>query len=207
MALLIPNDKPLYTQIEIAENALAEAFALDLITMEELEKRLSLVQASQSNSEITGYLKDLPENLATLGSEDADNKDIIDPDTGLSQNRELTVLSSNTLCGSRLKHKKIHTKVILGEQTLDYSRTILKPGKYYINLTAVLCETRIIIPPEYTVTSKLSNILSEVKSRTTHTPAVNAPEIILTGKAILSSVTIKEKSSGFIEKVKRLFFD
>jgi len=67
MSLLIPNNKPLPVQIEIAESALAEAFARDLITMQELEKRLHQVHASHSNSEITDCLKDLPEDLLTSG--------------------------------------------------------------------------------------------------------------------------------------------
>jgi len=104
MSLLIPNNKPLPAQIEIAENALAEAFAQDLITMEELEKRLHQVQASHSNSEITGYLRDLPQDLLTSGQAGAD-ADISESDREKRKNKHTTVLSSNVLCGAKLKRE------------------------------------------------------------------------------------------------------
>jgi len=159
MSLLIPNNKPLPAQIEIAENALAEAFAQDLITMEELEKRLHQVQASHSNSEITGYLRDLPQDLLTSGQAGAD-ADISESDREKRKNKHTTVLSSNVLCGAKLKRERINAKVILGEQTLDYSKTVLEPGKYFVNLTTVLGEAKIIVPPEYAVTSEIRNIIS-----------------------------------------------
>jgi len=207
MSLLVPNNKPLNTQKEIAENALAEAFALDLITMEELEKRLYQVQGAHSNSEITSYLQDLPQDLLTSSQAGTADADMSNSDIERREKKQTTILCSNLLCGAKLRRKRINPKVVLGEQTLDYSKTILEPGKYFINLTAVLSDTKIILPPEYAVTSEIRNILSEVKDKTNKEPDANTPEIIITGKAILSSVTIKEKNSGFIEKIKQLFLD
>jgi len=90
---------------------------------------------------------------------------------------------------------------------LDYSKTVLEPGKYFVNLTTVLGEAKIIVPPEYAVTSEIRNIISEVKDTTNKAPDAHTPEIIITGKAILASVTIKEKKSGIIEKIKKLLRD
>ncbi len=163
MSLLVPNNKPLDMQIKIAESALTEAFALDLVTMEELEKRLYRVQGANSNSEIG------------------------------REKKQTTILSSNLLSGAKLRRKRISAKIVLGEQTLDYSKTILEPGKYFINLTTVLGNIKIIVPSEYAVTSEISYILSEVKDKINKEPDANTPEIIITGRAILSSVTIKEK--------------
>ena len=202
MALLVPNNKPLNIQKETAENALTDAYALDLITMEELEKRLRQVQEAHSNLEITSYLQDLPQDLLTLNKEGTGASDI-----ERRENKQTTILSSNLISGAKLRHKRINAKIILGEQTFDYSRIILEPGKYFINLTAILSETKIIVPPEYAVTSEIRNIVSEIKDKTYKEPDANTPEIIITGKAILSSVTIKEKNSGFIEKIKQLFLE
>lgn len=203
MSLLIPNNKPLPVQIEIAENALSEAFARDLITMEEFEKRIHKVQEAGSNSDISSCFEDLPNDLLSSASDtETPKKDI--------ENRkkiQTTILSSNLLCGGKLKQKDINAKVILGEQVIDYSKTILEPGRYIINLTVVLGETKIIVPPEYSVSSDISNILSEVKNKTYKSPDSGTPEIIITGKAVLSSVSIKESGSGFIEKIKKLFLD
>jgi hypothetical protein len=207
MSLLVPNNKPLNAQQEIAENALTEAFALDLITMEELEKRLYQVHGAHSNSEITSYLEDLPPDLLTSSREETAAADPSNSDIEKGEKKQTTILSSNLLCGAKLRRKRINAKVVLGEHTLDYSKTILEPGKYFINLKTIFGDTKIIVPPEYAVTSEIRSILSEVKNKTHKEPDVNTPVIIITGKAILSSVTIKEKNSGFIEKIKRLFLD
>ena len=207
MSSLVPNDKPLATQIEIAENALAEAFARDLITIEELEKRLHQVQVSHSNSEITSYLQDLPQDLLAPNQKETAAFDMSNSEIGKREKKQITILSSNLICGGKLRRNRINAKNILGEQTFDYSKTILEPGRYYINLTSVLSDTKIIVLPEYAVTSEINNILSEVRDKTNKEPDANTPEIIVMGKAILSSVTIKEKGTGFIEKIKQLFFE
>jgi hypothetical protein len=202
MALLIPNDKPLKIQKEFAENALTEAYAMDLITMEELEKRLHQIQGAFSNLELSTYLTDLPQDLLMFNQVENTDTDIVG-----REGNQTTILSSNLISGRKLRHKNINSKIILGEQTFDYSRIILEPGKYYINLTAVLCEAKFIIPPQYAVSSNLRNIVSEIKDKTYKEPDANTPEIIITGKAIFSSVTIQEQNNGFIEKIKQLFLE
>lgn len=201
MSLPAIRTKSLPAQKEMAENALTEAFALDLVTMDELEERLHKVQQARSHSEITSCLQDLPPQLLTSSREKAALK------IEQREKKQTTVLSSNLLRGVKLKCKRLNIKNVLGEQTLDYSKTILKPGKYYVELTAVLADTKIIVPAGYAVTSDINNILSEVKDKTVTEPQAGAPEIIICGYAVLSSVTIREKGSGFIEKIKQLFLD
>jgi hypothetical protein len=203
MSLLIPNDKPLPRQIELAENALAEAFARDLITIEELEKRLHLVQAAHSNGEIRGYLADLPRDLLDP-VRTQDYTDVSIPDAQRSKKKYLTVLSSSVLRGKQLKRKSIRAKVILGEQILDYSKTVLEPGRYFVDLKTVLGETRIIVPPEYAVTTEIRNVMSEIRDSTEKEPDAATPEIVITGKVILGSVKIREKNSKIINKIKKL---
>ncbi len=203
MALLIPNNKPLPRQIEIAESALAEAFARDLITMEELEKRLHLVQEAHSNGEISTYLEDLPRDLLDPVKEE-DYADLSITDAQKSKNEYTTVLSSNVLRGKQLRRKTIKAKVILGEQILDYSKTVLEPGRYFVDLKTVLGETRIIVPSEYAVTVEMRNFMSEIKDSTDRMPDAATPEIVVTGKAILGSVKIKEKNTKIINKIKKL---
>ncbi|MEJ2665156.1 MAG: LiaF-related protein [Spirochaetia bacterium] len=203
MALLIPNNKPLPRQIEIAENALAEAFARDLITMEELEKRLHLVQEAQSNGEISGYLADLPRDLLDpVRAEDYADTAIAGAQK--SEKKYLTVLSKNVLRGKQLQRKSINAKVILGEQILDYSKTVLEPGRYYVELKTVLGETKIFVPPEYAVTTEIRNVMSEIRDLTDKEPDAATPEIIFTGKVILGSVKIKERNNKIIKKIKKL---
>ncbi len=207
MSLAIPNDKPIGTQIEIAEEALSEAFARDLITMEELEKRLQLVQASQSNSEVCGYLQDLPQNILPAKPTEKSNGDLVNSNTEQKRSIQTTILSSNILRGKKLKKNKLEVKTILGDQTLDYSKTMLEQGKYFIHLTTILGETKIIVPPEYAVSSEINGILAEIKDKTVKEPDGDAPHIIITGKAVLGSVVIRERNSGFIAKIKQLFLE
>ena len=105
MALLIPNDKPLKIQKEFAENALTEAYAMDLITMEELEKRLHQIQGAFSNLELSTYLTDLPQDLLMFNQVENTDTDIVG-----REGNQTTILSSNLISGRKLRHKNINSK-------------------------------------------------------------------------------------------------
>jgi hypothetical protein len=161
------------------------------------------VQEAHSNSEISKCFEDLPRDLLDPVRTE-DYTDVSISDVQKNKNKYITVLSSNVLRGKQLKRKTIKAKVILGEQILDYSRTVLEPGRYFVELKTVLGETKIIVPPEYAVTAEIRNIMSEVNDTTDKEPDAATPEIVITGKVILGSVKIKEKNSRIINKIKKL---
>lgn len=197
MSLLIPIDKPLPQQKKIAEDILAEAFARDYITMEELEKRLSTIHSAGSNRDIQSEITDLPANILSMTS--ADNYPIDEKPTESS-----VILSSKIIRGNKLKKRKVKVRIILGDQKFDYSKTVLPPGKYYINASVILGSLEIIIPKDYSVTIDMGSVLSSITERHSTEPKPGSPEIIITGKVVLGSVLVKVKKDGFLEKVKKL---
>ena len=198
MALLVPRNIPLSEQKNVAEDFLSEAFARDLITMEEFEKRISSVHKSESNRDIQAELEDLPENLRIqihrAGTESSLN----------DVTKTNLILSSRTIKGAKLKYRKMKSKLILAEQKLDYSKTVLEPGKYYIDATVVLASLTVIIPENYAVSIDMSTILSEIKEGDSKIPGPDCPEIIIRGKVILGEVKVKVKGSGLIDKIIKL---
>ncbi|MCK5201105.1 MAG: hypothetical protein KAR21_22280 [Spirochaetales bacterium] len=66
-----------------------------------------------SNSEITSYLQDLPQDLLTFNKEGTGASGIERIET-----KQTTILSSNLTSGAKLWHKRTNAKIILGEQTL-----------------------------------------------------------------------------------------
>ena len=200
MSDLIPRDQPLSEQKKIAEEILSEAFARDLITMDEFEKRVSVVHSAGSNRDVQNELNDLPNTLLTP-------RETMIPDLPEPKKSSLLVLSSKTVKGSQLKRKKIKTKLILAEQKLDYTKTLLEPGKYYIDTNVILSSMTVIVPENYAVTVDMTPILAEVKERNVSPPSPGMPEIIIRGKVILGEVHVKTKGSGFIDKIKKLLND
>ena len=200
MSDLIPRDQPLPEQKKIAEDILSEAFARDLITMDEFEKRVSVVQAAGSNRDVQNELSDLPNTLLVPG-------ETREPDLPEQKKPSLLILSSKTVKGNLLKKRKIKTKLILAEQKLDYTKTLLDPGKYYIDTNVILSSMTVIVPENYAVTVDMTPILAEVKERNVSPPSPGMPEIIIRGKVILGEVTVKTKGSGFINKIKQLLED
>ena len=198
--MLIPNDKSITEQKEIAEEILSEAFARDLITMEEFEKRLSAVDAAGSNRDLQNELKDLPENILQYQKQEEypQNK---------SPKKSVLVLSSKSIRGAKLKKKNSNSVLVLAEQKMDYTKTLLEPGVYYINTNAILSTLHIIVPENYAVTVEMETILSEIKEDDTRMPGPGVPEIIVRGKVVLGEVKIKKKGSGFIEKIISLLGD
>ena len=200
MSPLVPKDKPLTEQKKYAEDALSEAFARDLITMEEFEIRVAKIQTAQSNRDIVSELDDLPDNFAPAVSEDEET-DL----SSLKPYDSKIILGSSLMRGAKLKSKKINSKIILGEQKLDYSKTVLAAGKYVVNATVVLGSLIVIVPEGYAVTIDMQSILSGVEEKSeTAEPRPGTPEIIIKGNAVLSSVIVKVKKNNFIDKIKKL---
>jgi hypothetical protein len=197
MSQLIPKERPLSEQKSIAEELLSEAYARDFITMEEFENRISVVHAAGSNRDVQAELQDLPETLIVQTSNE---------NTQLASKAVKTtlVLSSKTLRGSKLKSRNMKSKLILAEQKLDYSKTLLEPGKYYIDATIVLGTLLIIVPENYAVSIEMGSVLSEIREQDTKFPGRGVPEIVVRGKVILGEVKVKKKGSGFIDKIKKL---
>ncbi len=197
MSQLIPKGRPLSEQKNIAEELLSEAYARDFITMEEFEKRISVVHAAGSNRDVQAELEDLPEALIVQTSND--NTQLAAKEVKIN-----LVLSSKTLRGSKLKSRNMKSKLILAEQKLDYSKTLLDPGKYYIDATIILSTLLIIVPENYAVSIEMGSVLSEIREHDTKFPGIGVPEIVVRGKVILGEVKVKKKGSGFIDKIKKL---
>jgi hypothetical protein len=105
MSLLIPDNKPLPSRIEVAENTLAEAFARDRIIMDELEKRLHHVQEARSDDEINNCLGDLPADLLTESQTEVYTT-LSEASMTKQKSKHTTVLSSKHLRGGKLKKKR-----------------------------------------------------------------------------------------------------
>lgn len=200
MSDLIPKDQPLNEQKKIAEEILSEAFARDLITMDEFEKRVTVMHSAGSNRDVQNELSDLPNNLLVPRQSPEHNL----PD---QSKPDLLVLSSKTVKGNCLKKRQIKSRLILAEQKLDYTKTLLEPGKYYIDTKVILGSLTVIVPENYAVTVEMTPILAEIKERNVSPPSPGMPEIIIRGKVILGEVFVKTKGSGFIDKIKKLLED
>ena len=196
MSDLVPKDRPLSVQKKVAEDLLTEAFARDLISMDEFENRLGIINAAGSNREIQTELQDLPESLIvqTINEE---------PLTAGSPKQHNLLLSSRILRGIKLREKRLKTRLVLAEETLDYSKTVLEPGTYYVDANVILSELKIIVPENYTVSLDMTTVLSEVIEKESAAGA-NSPHIVIRGKAILGSVKVKVRKDGIISKIIRL---
>ncbi len=194
---LIPRDQPLSEQKKIAEEILSEAFARDLITMDEFEKRVSVIHAAGSNRDVQTELSDLPDSLLVP-------REKPEPDLPEQTKPSLLILSSKTVKGNWLKKRKIKSKLILADQKLDYTKTLLEPGKYYIDTNVILSSLTVIVPENYSVSVDMTPILAEIRERNVSPPSPGMPEIIIRGKVILGEVSVKTRGSGFIDKIKRL---
>ncbi|MBN1646478.1 MAG: hypothetical protein JW874_00475 [Spirochaetales bacterium] len=192
MSDLVPKDRPLNEQKKIAEDILAEAFARDLITMEEFENRLAVVQTAGSNRTIQAELQDLPARFparaATATPAPTDNT------------VHNLILSSRILRGAKLREPSLRTRLILAEETLDYSKTVLDPGTYYVEARVILGELNIIVPENYSISLDMTTVLSEVIDKGCEA-GPNSPRIIVRGKVILGSVKVKIRKDGIIKRI------
>jgi hypothetical protein len=181
-----------------AEDLLSEAFARDLLTIDQLETRLIAVNSASNDDHISVQIQDLPKYVSAAA-----------PRAELSDEpiKANSILSSRTLHGNKLRQQRIQSKIIMGEQKFDYSKTLLEPGKYYIDAKVYLGSLTIIVPENYAVSVDMDAIMSEIKERDICDPGPGIPEIVLRGKAVMGEVIVKVKKDGIISRIKNLLED
>ncbi|GHT78143.1 hypothetical protein FACS1894130_04250 [Spirochaetia bacterium] len=103
------------------------------------------------------------------------------------------LLSSRTIVGSALAQNNCSCISLLGTNVIDIREGDLPPGKTEVDVVSILGETRIVVPPGVAVTMKALPIAGDAKTgRGVETqPRPGMPELVISGCAILGSVTVK----------------
>jgi hypothetical protein len=182
---------------------LTEAFAHDLISVEELELRLEHVYRAQSAAETEAIVVDL-RSAATTGSlpgpnpdEPRQSRDLVEPVP--SQDRFVAILSSSSRRGVWSVPHRLEVLGVMSDSVVDLTSASLPGDIVDIHIRVVMANIRIIVPAGLRVVNRVGAFLANVETSSALdlAPMVpGTPVIRITGYATMANVEIVAGSTG-----------
>lgn len=186
-------------------DALATAWAEDVITETEFEQRVDLVNRAETVRELASILSDLPPRFRSGFNQDAPRppgRDQGQPDRYRGGSpatssddgaRVMAILAERSMKGAWLADDEVSANCVLGSMRLDFRET---DGHDFIHLNClnVLGELQIIVPPDMRVDNYVNAVLTEVSHRDRSRGTADQPRTLrITGTSVLGSVSIRTK--------------
>ena len=181
---------------------LTEAFAHDLISVEELEHRLEHVYRAQSAAEAEAIVVDLRSAAAT-GSLPGPNSDEPRQSRDLvrdvpPRDRFVAILSSSSRRGLSVPHQ-LEALALFSDSVIDLTSASLPADIVDIHVRIVMANMRIVVPAGLRVVNRVGAFLANVEtdSALDLAPMVpGAPVVRITGYATLANLEIVAATSG-----------
>ncbi len=183
---------------------LTDAFAADIIDVEEFDRRIGLAHQSNEPVALQLLVQDLPESSTALVTN-------VMAGTALSQAQQVValaridtqksmtvILSSVNKDGPWQVPALLKVRSALGSSVLDFRQAQFDSTHTELRLHLSLGNVEIIVPPSVIVEIEATAILGSIERKGTAPPAPvgNSPTLRITGLAILSSVEISTRLPG-----------
>jgi hypothetical protein len=161
---------------------LSHHFAAGALTMDEFERRVSIVYGASGGAALDALVADLPA-IATASA------------TAPEEGRLSAFLSNTVRHGTMVVPRHLKFVAALANVELDLRDATFAPGVSEIEVSATMCNVEITMPPGVRVECTGSAFLGSFESRLRFTPASGAAAasdtiVRVLGRAILSSVDI-----------------
>jgi hypothetical protein len=175
---------------------LTEAFAQDLISVEELERRLEHVYRAQSGVEMQAIVVDL-RGAAATGSLVAPNRDeprqSLDAAPARVRDRFVAVLSSSSRRGLWVVPHILDAFALMSDSVIDLTNASLPADIIDIHVSVTMANMTIVVPPGLRVVNRVSAFLANVETSPTLdlAPMVpGMPVVRISGHAMLANLEI-----------------
>lgn len=190
-----PAVVPLAQVRERVIQRLSEAFAHDLISVEELEGRLEQVYRAQSPAEAEALAADLGPASTSGSSETKSGANRGDMPAGLIpiHDRFVSVFSSSSRRGVWSVPHQFDVLALFSETVVDLTAASLPGDLVDMNVRAFAASVKIIVPPGLRVVNRIGALLASVSSETELdlAPMVpGSPVIRITGFSLMANVEI-----------------
>jgi hypothetical protein len=191
---------------ERAISALQDAFAHDLLDVEELERRVTLAHRSDS-------LADLDALTSDLALEEGGERPSTPAGVALAVTPEARpvqairgFMSATTRSGPWSVPRRLEVRALMSSTVLDFREARFPPGVIELDLRAVMSSVEIIVPPGLPVETEGSAILGvfDDVQRAPQTAEPDAPRLKVRGSAFMSAVEIRMRLPGETEQEHRL---
>ncbi len=186
---------------------LTDAFAADVIDVDEFDRRIGLAHQSNEPAALQLLVRDLPESSTGLAANAADATagTAISPAQQVvalaridTQKSMTVILSSVNKDGPWQVPALLKVRSALGSSVLDFRQAHFDSAHTELRLHLSLGNVEIIVPPNVIVEIEATAILGSIERKGSAPPAPvgNSPTLRITGLAILSSVEISTRLPG-----------
>lgn len=184
---------------ERAIELLSRHFAQDVISLEELERRIEEAYRAKTVSSIRDLTRDLPTDPAAARSK----REAPLPAAFAAQSDRIVSVMAETVRRG-IWHPARHVRVwsVMSETQLDLTEARLAPGVTEIELRAFMATVKVIVPPGVRVVVQPTAFMAQVADEADDPPAVGsgAPVIHITGTVIMAELKVSARTRELPEK-------
>lgn len=177
---------------------LSDAYAQDVIAVEEFERRVEAVYRASERTELVALTHDLPATPPAQGA-----KSVVASGHDEDRRRISSVFSNVERTGFPEMPRRLDIRVFAGNVELDLSRTQFAPGVTEIAIKSTMGNVEIFLPSGITVENEGVALIGSFDFDAAERPRIDAqfsvavssrqPSIVrITGRALLSSVEITQ---------------
>jgi hypothetical protein len=197
-----------------AIDSLTSAFAGSTITMEEYERRATLVSEAKFPDAIDEVLADLPVPMPRTPTNGPAARDPArthyrstqadTPSTPSSRRASVDlvnapslttgcVMGERNMTGNWLTSNKVSSFTVMGETKLDLRDSVLPPGPINIEVFTLMGETKIIVPPGLPVRMNAFAFMAESSAHRSVNQQVHGADtwVEISGFVMMGSVVVK----------------
>jgi hypothetical protein len=179
---------------------LSDAFANDVIDVNEFERRVTVAQRSDSVAEIQALVSDLPARpvAAESAPAPAPQRAVVPSHAVKPRGTVFTIMGGVERKGSWTVPRALNVGVLMGGAQIDLREALLPPGTVDIRVAALMGGVEIIVPPNLPVEADGVAIMGGFAhvDRAPADPDPAAPMLRVTGLALMGGVQIEMRLPG-----------
>ena len=184
---------------ERAIELLSEAFASDLLDVDQFEERVGRAHRAREVGELSALVRDLraPPGGAAHAALSSEERTALAAARPRSRN-VVALMGGADRAGQWLLPEYLRVFACMGGATLDLREAVLPPGVTTVQVIALMGGVEIIVPPDLAVDCEGAGILGgfEAMNRTPILPDPDAPLLRVTGVAIMGGFEISTRLPG-----------
>lgn len=192
---------PLYR--EKVTEILNTCYSNNLLEIEELERRLSLVQKAKFIEDLDLLIADAPKELIQPDSPAILKKTENGPlSFSQPEKKIMCIMGSRRLRSHNLEIQKAKVVTVMGEVILDFRGLTLPQEPITINVSTVMGSSQILVDPGTPVDFEVLTIMGDNQEKGNLKPysRANGSGLIIKGICIMGEVIVSSKK-GFIETI------
>jgi hypothetical protein len=179
---------------------LSDAFAHDIIDVDEFERRITLAHAASTSAEVATAVADLEAPALPVAWTPSPIQVSDSPRADFA--RVMAVFGGLERRGRWMLPRQLDILAIFGGAVLDFREAVLAPGVTEIHVTAVMGGVQIIVPPTLSVEIAGSAIMGgfDHLERVPQVPDPGRPVLRVHGFAFMGGVAIETRLPGESER-------